>query len=331
MAHPHGQLYYGHGGFVAHHPGAYPMMLHHNHGFPTPARSVAGPAAAQATPAQPAGRPASTPSATKEDKTPTSASTAPTDQSTVPGAGAVEKVEAAGASDPVLAAKEALAKALLLTDRLQLFSLGTPNGWKVGIMLEELGIPYDAHTVDIRSGEQFAPSFKAVNPNCKIPAIVDPKGPNGKPMSLSESGAILLYLAEKHGKFIPSDPALKWEVVQWLFFQMAGVGPMFGQFGHFSMYAPEKIPYAIDRYTKETKRLLSVLEERLAGRNFLVGDSLTIADIATAPWVVCLDKFYKAGEVLNLAQYPSVNGWVKRFLERPGVARGMAVTPFPAK
>jgi len=195
---------------------------------------------------------------------------------------------------------------------------------KVSIALEELGLPYDAHKVDIRKGDQFSDQFKAVNPNSKIPAIVDPTFPGGS-LSLFESGAILQYLADKTGKLISTDPRKKWETIQWLTFQMAGVGPMFGQFGHFYKYAPEKIPYAITRYSTEVKRLLAVLEKQLQGRDYLV-DEYSIADIATFPWVHFLDK--GASEFLGLDTFPNILAWLARCLERPALQRGLTVCPF---
>eukprot|EP01116_Phalansterium_solitarium_P016068 TRINITY_DN363_c0_g3_i2.p1 TRINITY_DN363_c0_g3~~TRINITY_DN363_c0_g3_i2.p1 ORF type:complete len:277 (+),score=86.89 TRINITY_DN363_c0_g3_i2:44-832(+) len=209
-------------------------------------------------------------------------------------------------------------------DRIQLFSLGTPNGFKASVALEELGLPYDLHRINIGKGDQFTDSFKAVNPNSKIPAITDPNGPDGKPFNVFESGAILLYLAEKTGKLLPSDQRRKWEAVQWLFWQMAGVGPMFGQFGHFTVYAPEKLPYAIERYSKEVRRLLAVLDKQLEGHTFIVGDEYTVADIATWPWVEALQRFYKAGDVLNLAEFTNVVAWLERCLARPASQRGLA-------
>lgn len=210
--------------------------------------------------------------------------------------------------------------------RIQLYSLGTPNGQKVSVALEEMGLPYEAHKIDIMSGDQFTEEFMAINPNSKIPAIVDPKGPNGEPFAVFESGAILIYLAEKSGIGLPSDAAKRSECLQWLFFQVGGVGPMFGQFGHFYKYAKEKVPYGIERYQKETRRLLGVLEKRLQGRDFLVGDDLTIADMATFPWVGSLDWGYKAAEVLQLSDFPTVMAWNERCRQRPAVARGLEVT-----
>ena len=211
-------------------------------------------------------------------------------------------------------------------DRIQLYSLGTPNGQKVSVALEEMELPYEAHKVDIMNGDQFTDEFVAINPNSKIPAIVDPNGPNGESFAVFESGAILIYLAEKSGKCFPSDPAARSECLQWLFFQVGGVGPMFGQFGHFYKYAKEKIPYGIERYQKETKRLLGVLEKRLQEREFLVDAEYTIADMATFPWVGSLDWGYKAAETLELDSFPAVMAWYDRCAQRHASVRGLEVT-----
>lgn len=210
---------------------------------------------------------------------------------------------------------------------IELYSLGTPNGQKVSIALEEMELPYNAHKINIMEGDQFKPEFIKINPNSKIPAIVDPEGPDGKSLSIMESGAILVYLGQKSKKFYPEDPRLQSEVLQWLFFQMGGIGPMFGQFGHFFKYAKDKCdhPYPIERYTNEAKRLLKVLDTRLAGREFLVGEQYTIADMAIMPWVRCLDVFYNGKEQLGLDQYKNVNAWVDRLIKRPKTARGMEV------
>jgi GSH-dependent disulfide-bond oxidoreductase len=214
-------------------------------------------------------------------------------------------------------------------DRIQLYSLATPNGQKVGIALEEVGLPYEAHKVNIGQNEQFTDEFKAINPNSKIPAIVDPNGPDGKPLAIFESGAILLHLAEKTGKLLPADPRRRSEAIQWLFFQMAGVGPMFGQFGHFYRFAKEKLPYPIERYTNETRRLLGVLETRFNEGPYLAGDEYSIADIATFPWVGCLDWGYNASEDLKLKEdFPKVMAWYARCTERPASVRGAKVCPF---
>ena len=211
--------------------------------------------------------------------------------------------------------------------KIQLYSMATPNGQKASIALEEMGIPYDAHMVDIRKGDQFTSEFLAINPNNKIPAIVDPDGPDGKPLTVIESGAILIYLAEKSGKFLPVDARLRSETLQWLFFQVGGVGPMFGQFGNFYKFAREQCdhPYPLERYTNETKRLLGVLEKRLKGREYLVDDEYTIADIATFPWVGCLERVYDAREQLGLDQYPNVQRWYTHCAGRPAAIRGAAV------
>jgi GST-like protein len=213
-------------------------------------------------------------------------------------------------------------------DRIQLYSLATPNGQKVGVALEELGLPYEAHKVNILEGEQFTDEFKTINPNSKIPALVDPNGPDGRSLAIFESGAILLHLAEKTGKLLPADPRRRSECVQWLFFQMANVGPMFGQFGHFYRFSKEKLPYAIERYTNETRRLLGVLETQLTRGNYLVGDEYTIADIATFPWVGCLDWGYHASDDLKLQEFSKVMAWSARCAERPASVRGVKVCPF---
>src|SRR6476659_6171317 len=177
---------------------------------------------------------------------------------------------------------------------IELHTWGTPNGRKVSIMLEECGLPYSVHKIDISKGEQFKPEFLKISPNNRIPAIVDPDGPGGKPISLFEAGAILIYLAEKTGKFLSKEPVQKYKTLEWLMWQMGGIGPMFGQANHFVAYAPEKVPYAIDRYVNETRRLLRVLNTRLEGREF-VADSYSIADIASFPWVVSArDRLIKA-------------------------------------
>lgn len=210
---------------------------------------------------------------------------------------------------------------------IDLYSLATPNGQKVSIALEEMELPYKAHLVDIMKGDQFTPEFIAINPNSKIPAIVDQDGPGGKPLSVFESGAILLYLARKSGRFLSQDPRLESETLQWLFFQVGGVGPMFGQFGHFYKYAGAKCdhPYPVERYKTETKRLLKVLDTRLQDREFLVGDAYSIADIATMPWVNGVSAFYKADDALELASFKNVQAWKERILVRPATARGMKV------
>lgn len=214
--------------------------------------------------------------------------------------------------------------------KITLYSLATPNGQKVSIALEEMNLPYEAVTVNIMKGEQFTPEFIKVNPNSKIPAIVDPAGPKGEAFCVMESGAILVYLAEKTGLFLSKDQFIKSETLQWLFFQMGGIGPMFGQFGHFYKYAGEKCthPYPVERYGNEARRLLGVLEQRLDSRTYLVNEEYTIADMAIVPWVSCLDWGYKAKEHLRLSDFPRVNVWVERVLSRPKTAAGMKVCPF---
>ncbi len=212
-------------------------------------------------------------------------------------------------------------------DRLQLYSLPTPNGVKVSIMLEEIGLPYEAHLVSFERNEQLSPAFLSLNPNNKIPAILDPDGPSGKPLALFESGAILIYLADKTGKLLPSDPAARYEAIQWLMFQMGGVGPMFGQLGFFHKFAgreyEDKRPR--DRYAAESRRLLQVLEGRLDGRAWIMGDEYSIADIAIWPWVRNLVGFYDAGELVGFADFPNVRWTLQAFVERPAVARGLAI------
>jgi len=203
---------------------------------------------------------------------------------------------------------------------IDLYTWTTPNGRKVSIMLEELGLAYRVHKIDISKGDQFTPAFVAINPNSKIPAITDEEGPDGKPFTLFESGAILIYLAEKSGKLLPKDARGRYATLQWLMFQMGGVGPMFGQCHHFRRAAPEPIPYAIDRYTNETKRLYGVMDKRLGETPYLAGDAYTIADIATYPWVARHEW-----QTVDLAQYPNVKRWYDAIGARPAAARGMAV------
>ncbi|WKE66447.1 glutathione binding-like protein [Gallaecimonas kandeliae] len=211
-------------------------------------------------------------------------------------------------------------------ERLQLYTLDTPNGQKVSVALEELGIPYEVHCVSFRDGQQHSPEFLAINPNNKIPAIVDPNGPQGE-LKLFESGAILWYLAEKTGQLLPADPARRIECIQWLFFQMANVGPMFGQFGHFHRYAADQCldPYPKERYRKEVRRLLAVLEQRLEGSLYLMGDDYSIADIATFPWIDCLGWHYDGYQVVALDDFPAVMAWFERCMARPASQRGMKV------
>tara|TARA_Y100001936_G_scaffold151468_1_gene147703 strand:- start:686 stop:1387 length:702 start_codon:yes stop_codon:yes gene_type:complete len=214
-------------------------------------------------------------------------------------------------------------------DRIQLYSLPTPNGVKASIMLEETGLPYEAHLVSFGSDDQMTPEFLSLNPNNKIPAMIDPDGPDGKPMPLWESGAILIYLAEKTGKFMSTDPVARYECLQWLMFQMGGVGPMFGQLGHFYKFAAEKITdlYPTDRYMSEAKRLLGVLDDRLSDRDFIMGGDYTIADIATAPWVRTLTNTYDAGDDLDLNGFENVVDWCNRILSRPAVKKGLNMPP----
>ena len=212
-------------------------------------------------------------------------------------------------------------------ERLQLYSLPTPNGIKVSILLEELGLPYEPHLVSFEQNDQLSPAFLSLNPNNKIPAILDPDGPAGQPLALFESGAILLYLAEKTGKFLPQDAALRYETIQWLMFQMGGVGPMFGQVGFFHKFAgkeyEDKRP--LERYLGEARRLLGVLEQRLQGRDWIMGSQYTIADIAIFPWVRCLVGFYGAGELVGFNDFPNVRRVLDAFLARPAVAKGVDI------
>lgn len=216
-------------------------------------------------------------------------------------------------------------------DRLQLYSLPTPNGVKVSILLEELGLPYEVHLVDISKDETWTPEFLSLNPNGKIPAIIDPDGPGGKPLPLFESGAILVYLAEKAGRFLPTDPAARYETLQWVFFQMAAIGPMFGQVGFFHKYAgsafEDKRPR--DRYVAESRRLLGVLEGRLKDRQWIMGDDYTIADIAILGWVRNLVEHYGAGELVGYADFPHVAAWLARGLARPAAQRGLNIPARP--
>src|SRR5688572_1364999 len=215
--------------------------------------------------------------------------------------------------------------------RIQLYGLPTPNGVKVSILLEEAALPYEAHLVSFDSQDQLTPEFKSLNPYGKIPAIIDPDGPGGEPLPLFESGAILIYLADKSGRFLARDGAKRYETIQWLMFQMGGVGPMFGQVGFFHKFADkdfeDKRPR--DRYVGEAKRILQVLDERLAQRPWLLGDDYTIADIATFPWVRNLVGFYAAGELVGIADFPHVTRTLEAFLARPAVARGLEIPKRP--
>lgn len=214
-------------------------------------------------------------------------------------------------------------------DRLQLYSFPTPNGVKVSIALEETGVPYEAHTVAIGKDETWTPEFLALNPNGKIPAIIDPDGPGGKPLGLFESGAILVYLADKTGKLVPADPALRYETIQWVFFQMGHIGPMFGQLGFFHKFAGKDIEdkRPLERYVTESGRLLGVLETRLEDRSWIMGDDYTIADISMMGWVRSLVNFYEAGDLVGYERLGRVPAWLDRCLERPAVQRGLAIPP----
>ncbi|MCI1013004.1 glutathione S-transferase N-terminal domain-containing protein [Herbaspirillum sp. C7C2] len=214
-------------------------------------------------------------------------------------------------------------------ERIQLYSLPTPNGVKVSIMLEETGLPYEAHLVSFETNDQMSPAFLSLNPNNKIPAIIDPDGPGGKPLPLFESGAILLYLAEKSGKFLPQDAAARYQVIQWVMFQMGGVGPMFGQLGFFHRFAgkeyEDKRPR--DRYVNESKRLLGVMDKQLAQHQWLAGDEYSIADIATFPWIRNLIGFYEAAELVGFKDFPNVARALEAFVARPAVVRGLNIPP----
>ena len=212
-------------------------------------------------------------------------------------------------------------------DRLQLYSMPTPNGVKASIMLEETGLPYEPHRVSFEAQEQLSPEFLALNPNNKIPAILDPDGPGGKPLPLFESGAILIYLAEKSGRLLPRDPAARYLTIQWLMFQMGGVGPMFGQVGFFNKFAgksyEDKRPR--ERYVAESRRLLGVLDRQLAAHAWIAGEEYTIADIATFPWVRNLTGYYEAGDLVGITDFANVSRALERFLTRPAVVKGLDV------
>ena len=210
-------------------------------------------------------------------------------------------------------------------ERIQLYSLGTPNGQKVSIALEELGLPYEFHRVDIMPNDQFTPEFLSINPNNKIPAILDPDGPGGQPMPLWETGAILIYLADKTGRLLPQDPVQRYQTIQWLMWQMGGVGPMFGQVGFFYRYGgkdfEDKRP--LERYVNETRRLLGVLDQRLEGRDWVMGD-YSVADIAIFPWVRCMRDVYQAAELVGIDEFRNVLRVLEAFLARPAVQKGLA-------
>jgi GST-like protein len=212
-------------------------------------------------------------------------------------------------------------------DLLQLYSLPTPNGVKVSIMLEETGLPYEVHLVDFNKDDQKTLEFLSLNPNGKIPAIIDPNGPGGKPLGLFESGAILQYLAEKTGKLLPADPARRYETIQWLHFQMGGIGPMFGQVGFFYKFAGKEISdkRPLERYVNESRRLLGVIETRLGGRQWIMDDEYTIADISMLGWVRNLIGFYGARELVAFDDFRNVPAWLDRGLARPAVKRGLDI------
>lgn len=214
-------------------------------------------------------------------------------------------------------------------DRLQLYSLPTPNGVKVSIMLEETGLPYEVHRVAFDQNDQTSPEFLSLNPNNKIPAILDPNGPGGQPLPLWESGAILVYLAEKTGQLMPADPARRYQAIQWLMFQMGGIGPFFGQVGFFHKFAgkdfEDKRPR--DRYVAEARRLLNVLDQHLEGKAWILGDEYSIADIASFPWINNLVGFYGAGELVEFTRFKQVQRVLAAFLARPAVARGLQIPP----
>ena len=216
-------------------------------------------------------------------------------------------------------------------DRIQLYSLPTPNGVKVSIMLEEIGLPYEVHLVDFNKDDQKTPEFLALNPNGKIPAIIDPNGPGGKPLPLFESGAILQYLAEKTGKLLPQDDARRWQTIQWVHFQMGGIGPMFGQVGFFYKFAgkdyEDKRP--LQRYVSEAKRLLGVIERHLAGRQWFMDDDFTIADISMLGWVRNIIGFYEARDLVGFDALKHVPAWLERGLARPAVQRGLNIPKRP--
>jgi GST-like protein len=212
-------------------------------------------------------------------------------------------------------------------DRLQLYSVPTPNGVKVAIMLEESALPYEPHLVNFANNEQMSAEFLALNPNNKIPAILDPNGPGGKPLPLFESGAILIYLAEKTGQLLPLDAGARYQTIQWLMFQMGGIGPMFGQVGFFNKFAgkdyEDKRPR--DRYVAESKRLLGVLNRHLADRAWIMGEAMSIADVATFPWINNLIGFYEAGDLVEIASFPEVTRVLRAFMSRPAVVKGMNI------
>jgi GST-like protein len=216
-------------------------------------------------------------------------------------------------------------------DRLQLYSLPTPNGVKVSITLEETGLPYEVHLVDFNKGDQKTPEFLSLNPNGKIPAIIDPGGPGGKPLGLFESGAILQYLGEKTGKLLPADAARRYQTIQWVHFQIGGIGPMFGQVGYFHKFAGKEIAdkRPLERYVTESKRLLDVMDSRLGGRHWIMDDDYTIADISMLGWVRNLIGFYGARELVGFDGFGNVSAWLDRGLARPAVKRGLEIPKRP--
>ncbi len=214
-------------------------------------------------------------------------------------------------------------------DRIQLYSLPTPNGVKASIMLEETGLPYEAHLVSFSTQDQMTPEFLSLNPNNKIPAIIDPDGPGGRPLPLFESGAILIYLADKSGRFLPTDPAERYQAIQWLMFQMGGIGPMFGQVGFFNKFGgkdyEDKRP--LQRYVDESRRLLGVLDGRLENRAWVMGDEYSIVDMAIFPWIRNLIGFYEAGDLVGFKDFPQVARVLDAFVARPAVQRGLDIPP----
>jgi len=217
-------------------------------------------------------------------------------------------------------------------NRIQLYSLPTPNGVKISIMLEETGLPYEPHAIDINNNESWTPEFLSLNPNGKIPAIIDPNGPGGQPLGLFESGAILQYLAEKSGQLLPADPARRYQTLQWLHFQMGGIGPIFGQVGYFWKFAGREIEdkRPLERYVNESKRLLGVLEAHLDARTWMMDEDYTIADIALMGWVRNLIGFYGAAEIVQYDTLKNVPAWLERCLARPAVQRGLTIPARPA-
>ncbi|MCB1457949.1 MAG: glutathione S-transferase N-terminal domain-containing protein [Nitratireductor sp.] len=212
-------------------------------------------------------------------------------------------------------------------DVIQLYSLPTPNGIKASAMLEETGLPYEPHLVSFSTNDQTSPEFLSLNPNNKIPAIIDPHGPGGAPMGLWESGAILIYLAEKSGKLLPSEPARRYETLQWLMFQMGGIGPMFGQFGFFHKFAGKDMrdKTAFNRYRDESRRLIGVLDRRLDGREFIMGGDYSIADIAIWPWLATMTGFYEGGDIMEMHKFPNASRWLEACAARPASQKAVKI------